>query len=75
MSRTSAGVLSSTMMLRLKSSPTPPSSTLMPRKERHTVEMAVFILPYDLPPKYRLTVTDAPMPPPIATQMKIFVSE
>ena len=74
-SNTSAGVLSAARIGRLNASPKPPSSRLTARKTASAVYTAVFILAYCRAPKYWLTMTDAPIPPPIATQMKILVSE
>lgn len=57
------------------SRPTAPSTTLSARNESSAVRIAVFMRWYCPAPKSRLTITDAPMPPPPATQMKMFVNE
>ena len=62
------------MICRPASRPKPPSAVLMTRKDRNDVNSASCILPYSFAPKYWLTTTDAPMPPPMATQMKMLVS-
>ena len=74
MSSTFSGVWSATMMLRLRSRPTAPSSMLTPRNASSAVFTASRILTYSFEPKSRLTMTDAPIPPPIAMQIKMFVS-
>ena len=74
MSSVSAGVFSQSMICRLSSSPKPLSATLRARKASIAVEMAAFILPYSLAPKYCPTTTEAPTPPPMAMQMNTSVS-
>ena len=43
-------------------------------KLRRYFDLKNFSDPFRVAPKYRLTITDAPIPPPIATQIKILVS-
>ena len=73
MSSTSWGVCRASMIWRLKSRPNAARRTLTARKDRKAVETASFIRLYSLAPKYLLTMTEAPTPPPTAMQMKILV--
>ena len=66
--------MSATISVRLSSSPVMPSRMLRIRNDTSAVYIAFFIWPYSPAPKWRLTMTEAPTPPPMATQMKIFVS-
>ena len=70
-----SGVRSSTMIWRLRESPTPPSRRLMPRKESSAVETERFMRAYSRLPKVRLVITEAPTPPPMAMEMNTLVRE
>ena len=70
----SAGVCNAPIIRREKPNPKTPRAMLSTRKLSKDVDTMVFILPYSLAPKYRLTRTPAPTPAPSATQIKTLVS-
>ena len=75
MSSASEGVFKSTRSGRFITIPTAPRKTLIPRNVKNAVLTAVFIAEKLRAPKYLLTITEEPTPPPIATQIKTTVSE
>ena len=61
------------MMSRLKKRPKAAKTRLAARKARSAVYRTSFSSRYRPAPKQWLTLTEAPMPPPTAIQMKMFV--
>ena len=64
MSSASEGVFKSTRSGRFITIPTAPRKTLIPRNVKNAVLTAVFIAEKLRAPKYLLTITEEPTPPP-----------
>ena len=69
------GVFNSIIIFLLNTKPNTPKNILTAKNAIKAIKTAVFILLYIFAPKYRLTITDAPIPPPMAIQIKTVVKE
>ena len=70
-----AGVRRSTIICRLKTRPTPPSTMLMAKKDSSAVDTERFIREKSRRPKVWPVMTEAPTPPPMAMEINTLVSE